>query len=362
MEPNFDKEMDALLRQPHLRRDVLVGDTDPVHLDADQIAAFAENALPERTRAALITHLADCGECRTVLAGVIPFNADAEAEHAAVAAPAVQAAAEPWYRALFRAPNLAFAMGALVVVFAGFIGYLMLQNAGMDSSYISQSSNATTDARGPMADDLDIYSANAAANMANIAAVPESNASAGSIDPRSPAPSDSNQAFAANRATGRGFQADGADRDDEAAEVTADRAERPAPAATPKALPQNAELQASSEAEMMDNAIEPAAGPPAPPPAKTDRHDAAAASPRTRAGQTALERKRSAVTHRVSEKTFEQRDNVWYDTAYTGQPTTNVRRATDRYRALDKDLRAITDSIPGTVVVLWKQTAYRISP
>jgi hypothetical protein len=348
MEPNFDKEMDALLRQPHLRRGVLVGDTEPEHLDADQIAAFAENALPERTRAAFITHLADCGECRTVLAGVIPFNADPAAENAAVAAPAVQAAVEPWYRALFRAPNLAFAMGALVVVFAGFIGYLMLQNAGMDSSYISQSSNATTDARGPMADDLDIYSANSAANMANIAAAPESNASAGAIDSRSPASSNSNQAFAENRATGRGFQTDGADRDDEAAEVTADRAERPAPAATPKALPQNAELRASSEAERMDQAIEPAAGPPA--------------SPRTRAGQTELEKKRSDATRRVRGKTFEQRDNVWYDTAYTGQPTTNVRRATNRYRALDKDLRAITDSIPGTVVVVWKQTAYRISP
>jgi predicted Zn-dependent protease len=112
----------------------------------------------------------------------------------------------------------------------------------------------------------------------------------------------------------------------------------------------------------MDQAIEPAAGSPAPPPAKTRQQDAKAASPRTRAGQTELEKKRSDATRRVRGKTFEQRDNVWYDTAYTGQPTTNVRRATNRYRALDKDLRAITDSIPGTVVVLWKQTAYRISP
>jgi len=57
MEVDFDKEMDALLRQS-VTRGVLVGDKPKVHLDADAIAAFAENAVPEKSRVIYTQHLA----------------------------------------------------------------------------------------------------------------------------------------------------------------------------------------------------------------------------------------------------------------------------------------------------------------
>ena len=60
-------------------------------------------------------------------------------------------------------------------------------------------------------------------------------------------------------------------------------------------------------------------------------------------------------------KKFENRNGAWYDTAYHGQATTNVRRGTDEFKKLDGGLRSIANSIGGTVVVVWKDKAYRIN-
>src|SRR5437899_12752492 len=37
------------------------------HLDADELSAYAENALPVATRARYTAHLADCGDCRKIV-------------------------------------------------------------------------------------------------------------------------------------------------------------------------------------------------------------------------------------------------------------------------------------------------------
>ena len=75
MELEFDKEIDALIRG----RGVSAGDSPPKgHLDADEISAFAENALPERTRTLHMAHIADCDRCRKILSNLIALNAEAE--------------------------------------------------------------------------------------------------------------------------------------------------------------------------------------------------------------------------------------------------------------------------------------------
>lgn len=38
------------------------------HLDADELSAFAENALPVKARLRVTEHLSDCGNCRQTLA------------------------------------------------------------------------------------------------------------------------------------------------------------------------------------------------------------------------------------------------------------------------------------------------------
>jgi hypothetical protein len=59
-------------------------------------------------------------------------------------------------------------------------------------------------------------------------------------------------------------------------------------------------------------------------------------------------------------RTFENVNGVWTDIAYRGQATTNVRRGSDDYKKLDSGLRSIAERISGTIIVVWKDKAYRI--
>jgi hypothetical protein len=130
MDFEFDKEIDVLLRQARKGKAVFTA-TAPqtAHLDADEISAFAENALPEKAKQIYTAHLADCDSCRKNLSDLIFLNAENESEIISspekiiVASPTI-----PWYRKLFALPNLAYTLGALVVLFGGIIGFMVLQN------------------------------------------------------------------------------------------------------------------------------------------------------------------------------------------------------------------------------------------
>jgi len=71
MELEFDKEIDALLRKANRASPAADGAPAAAHLDPDELAAFAENALPDRTRQMYMTHLADCDGCRKMLSGFV---------------------------------------------------------------------------------------------------------------------------------------------------------------------------------------------------------------------------------------------------------------------------------------------------
>src|SRR5213075_1400212 len=88
MKSAFDKEMDALLRA-HARQAPPRAVATDAHLDADELSAYAEHAVPPSARARYSAHLADCADCRAqviVLARAAGV-ADRFAEHAAVVAP-----------------------------------------------------------------------------------------------------------------------------------------------------------------------------------------------------------------------------------------------------------------------------------
>jgi hypothetical protein len=136
MELNFDKEMDALLRQT-ARQQTTVGPLaeahlPEAHLDADTLAAFSANALPAKARERAMGHLVDCGNCRTILSNLVFFENEEEeskATFATVAAPAIKGASlvERIF-SIFKFPALAYGMAALVVVFAGAIGLMVWQS------------------------------------------------------------------------------------------------------------------------------------------------------------------------------------------------------------------------------------------
>src|SRR5262245_27934439 len=101
MELEFDKEIDAILRKS--ARGSTAASLNSAHLEPDEIAAFAENALPANARAFYIKHLADCDRCRTVLSQTISLMPEAEpaAASSVVGAPAVIVKEPTWFQKLF---------------------------------------------------------------------------------------------------------------------------------------------------------------------------------------------------------------------------------------------------------------------
>src|SRR5215203_4303275 len=143
MEFEFDKEIDAMLRKARAGE---AATSQAAHLDADELSAFAENAVSDAARMRFVAHLADCTRCRKILSNVILLNSEAETETASSVVPAPAGETKtPWYRRLFVFPQLAYTMGGLVLLLSGFFGYLILKNLpGSNNSDVSFSTNKTT--------------------------------------------------------------------------------------------------------------------------------------------------------------------------------------------------------------------------
>src|SRR6476661_750079 len=140
MELDLDKEIDALHRRTDFSPDGR-GVPELGHLEADEIAAFAENAVPDAGRAVYMRHIASCSSCRKTLSHVIALNAESVEQHEEAAAPDVKTAAVPWYGGLFTLTRLAYAMGGLAVIFAGFLAFSVLRGTGGRSTEVSQVSD-----------------------------------------------------------------------------------------------------------------------------------------------------------------------------------------------------------------------------
>ena len=368
MELNFDKEIDALLRQT-TRRGEFVSTDAQTHLDADEISAFAENALPEKARTVYVKHFADCDRCRTILSNLILLNVEtATASFVATTSPKIVETKTPWYRRIFAAPNLAYTLGGLVLLFGGFLGFLVLQSTNnFQNSEVSQIYETESKASGPnigsgetsynsnaMSLNTDNMSTNSAANtsiMMSNATVTNTTVSTLNANKMLPAPSPE---FLAKE--NRVDQKQLAEEKNEAKPL-ADSAKS-----------ENAKVAESDQTIAQDR--EPAKTLPAP------NKPAQAAPPASGAGITETQNKLKArkstsrqntkddsegePTRQISGKNFNRKDGVWYDAAYRGQNTTNVRRNTENYRKLDSGLRIIAESLEGTVVVVWKEKAFRV--
>jgi hypothetical protein len=168
MEVDFDKEIDALLRKARADGPVLVGDGR--HMDADEIAAFAENAVPERSRGAYTLHLADCDRCRKILSNLALMNAVAAPSTELPGAITIAEREMPWYRKLFLFPNLAYVMGGLVLIFGGFLAVTVIRQSGLSGAQVASvptESRADGVARVEPAAPSAEANANAAANVAS---------------------------------------------------------------------------------------------------------------------------------------------------------------------------------------------------
>ena len=373
MELEFDKEMDAILRRAQHKGAAPAS----AHLDADVMAAFAENALPEKARSRYTLHLADCDRCRKQLSGIIALSAEhpKTAAAAPLTTPAVEAAV-PWYQSIFRTPNLAIAMGGLVLVFSGVLGFLMLQNnRDAQNAVVTQ---VTEQESQPAAPAFIENSGQANANAA-VSAVPEQLATANTtVSTADQAANAATRATTGGDTRGPAAEAPASDADvnitarqlSELPKAAAVAPPPPAPAAgatTDSVVAKEAKNDAETrQAERSDESLA----------LKRREADAsrardlppAAAKPGPgRSGPVQMQQNQNArnavqmtVTRSAGGRKFTNREGAWYDTDYKGQATTNVRRGSDDFKKLDSGLRSIANQIDGVVVVVWKSKAYRI--
>ncbi len=386
MEPDFDKEIDALLRKEASERTVTISEfRGGLHLDADEIATFAEGLVGAAARPEFVRHFADCDRCRNILRDTAVLNAEANiAAGAGVAAPVE--ATLPWYQRLFVFPNLAYVMGGLIVVFAGSVGLSVLTRSFLSGqSDLSKASSVaeqplTNAPVAPPLEDRDPRVSNSMSSAANAANV-VSNLQSGSVSPASSANAAGNTALVR--------QMPGEPTDQVPPKDTQPKVAAPAaPSAQELPLQQRRpqELRMKAEPEPDKNLSKVAAPPPAkaaatPKPADTamddrkrdaeisgnERKEAKKEAPRpdqrsnTLAGATAAGRSDKTSVKRVNGRTFELKQGVWYDTTYRGQGTVTVRRDTTDYQKLEYGLRRIADSFIGAVVVtIWNGQAFRI--
>jgi hypothetical protein len=106
--------MDVLMRR--YARGAKEASVSTEHLDADELNAFAEGALPAVTRSRYVSHLADCHDCRTV-ASQMAMAAGAGA--LSQIPPTEDGAKQTWWEklsALLSAPALRYAASAVILL------------------------------------------------------------------------------------------------------------------------------------------------------------------------------------------------------------------------------------------------------
>lgn len=369
MELEFDKEMDAILRRARGGSGVAV---TTAHLDADTIAAFVENALPQKAKLLNMEHFADCDRCRKQLSFAMSMNSESESTEAASVVAPIAEAAIPWYSKLFRTPNLALAMGALVVAFSGIIGYLAIQNRNAANiSDVAVANKAKPAASEPVAaavpNQANATQSNSAVPAPSVAA--PANAEVAKTQPATAVPEGVTGRIEPTEAkkpdTGETY---GAPADKEIA-ASKSAATEPSPAIT-GGQPAVTREEKNEPAKLKDEDV-----------AINDRgrsddravRDGILSAPKksgtgpTRGTGPSITQQQSNTNiysqtqiRSVGGKNFDNRGGVWYDTSYNGQPMIRVNRGSDEYKKLDGSIKRAAESLGGTVVVVWKAKAYRI--
>ena len=423
MREGFDKEIDSVLRRRARGAAGVRGDGGALgpgvgaHLDADELGAFAEGAMPAAARVAAAAHLADCDECRGIVVGLARASGfKVEPEKRADAPVAVKgdtrgAGWRAWASALFAPRVLRYAAPALALCLVGVVSFVALRSRrGADNTapQVARSERRQAESpKGAAGAGAPESAATANANTQGLTAeaaggltsattseAPPVGRGHGAADapppvadtkdegppPPAPAPAPVTTAEFATEVAAPAAKAGVVEEQDAArAEEKKERAAREpaAPqelAASDQATQQNRANQARpGEAQMPDGSRNRAAGGGAAAPRAEVRESESARTTVSRRGRpTTLsetrrgddetaraEETRSAAGHR-----FRREGGAWVDVNYRpSMPSTGVRRGSEAYRALVADLPEIgrvAEQIGGEVVVVVRGRAYRI--
>lgn len=382
-EPN--NSIDLLLRQLGRREDVFPSDGDAQHLDADELSSYVANALPAKTRARYMQHLADCSSCRKMVAQL-------SAAESAVVAQQPATVVEPsglksFLASLFSPMVLRYAVPALGVIVIAVVGIVMLREPQFErvASPVAQVTNTTQDrpvvqqpaAEAPPTENAPEDRSNKQAPKAGVIAKAPAETAA-----EAPAPAPTPASTPAPPAP-KALAAEEAQKQPEPEKKKSDAAAEqnaaPRDAIQPLATADAAVKKEKRETDEVATAAGPAAAPGSkvsePQRGKSGKIGVGAGvgsvsnAPQTRDFRRTRKDEveagySSAETRTVAGREFRKRGEVWIDVAYNSyQATTIIARGSEQYRALvadEPDIHTIAENLKSEFVVVWKGRAYRI--
>jgi hypothetical protein len=408
-EPN--KEIDILLRKLSGKQngDIAAAERNSSassheHLDADELNAYAENALPVSLRSRYTEHLADCSSCRKTVTQLSLSSTSA------IAQPRVEESSpsplKTFLAALFSPLVIRYAVPAMAVILVVALAWIVVRRQPLNDQ-VAQNTESQPQGHDSQ---LNRPAASAVPNESDSPAAHnnEPRSTASSAESKSaPARSEATPVDEKASETGAGNKAPEDRKPDErkgeeAAKNVAAAAPPPSPVtvkapstgaadtAQPKAVndvPQKqpeAKQKAEVEIAKAQNQVQQESnnrraneqqrsGPSEPKAVQRgliagQRNESAREQSRQRA-KVAEEDKDTtrddeAEVRTVAGHKFTKRGSVWVDALYnSGNATTNVSRDSEQYRSLIGDepgLRTIAEKLSGEIIVVWKGRPYRI--
>ncbi len=398
MKQEINNEIDLLLRR-FGRRPSAGMDLQGEHLDADELSAYAENALPGAARATYTEHLAECSRCREL---VVKLSSSAGIVVAAETARAPERfGLKGFLASLFSPLVLRYWIPALGLIVVAVIG-IGLWRRDAPGDYVSQSAPpvnsrpvASASNEQPTPSEERFVFQTHENDPASPAATPAPGSKRGEEQADAPAPV---AAAPPPASVTTDESRDAAEKKKE--EQPAAKTVSELPAATPSAAVEQARrLEVEARKQQNAPAVPPNVGPQtvttararAPEPSSADSARAdqeAAKKDGDKKNETANSKSRAAQgagtgsvarlhkggdnnfvidgvdTRAVAGRRFRRSRGIWFDSAYDASAAmTRVSRGSEQFRALVADepgIKTIAEQLDGEVIVVWKGRTYRI--
>jgi len=353
------------------------------HLDADELNCYAEGIASDAERARYIKHLADCDDCRRVVAVLVPA-AGATRRHEAVEQKTAWSLREKLAQ-LFAPSVLRYAMPALALTAVLAIAIVVLRQK-QQAEFVAQNQPHTVPAVSTGSQSEQLPTSATPQTQSSPAAQQQLREKNNSAEPKSAVVQPPSVVAGTNSSTDRA-ETDRLQPGTVTAKSQPTYAMEPADAAAPPPPPRPALADASKTAEARkeadtdmqkrgrnDNYSQareenevarqgPSKGGPS---RNNSQNVGAISSVMSRSANNKDEKAAgsAAETRRVSGRSFHREGNVWVDADYAeGRATVKVSRGSEQYRALIADepaIRSIAEQLGGEVIVIWKGVAYRI--
>jgi hypothetical protein len=398
MNGESNKEIDILLRTLGGKQNGKLtadGNSDASveeHLDADELNAYAEQALPAMLRAKYTEHLADCSRCRSIVTQLSLSLPPMVSRN--VAEQPTRWSWKTFLAGLFSPLVIRYAVPAMAGIMVVALAWIVLWRPAGNVEVARNAETTSAPSAGIVSDDAPSPGLAETAVATQPDAKQEVKNKPANVSKEEAAPTDTTASTAPSKAPDE--LKDSQERaklqepppatvNPTATSAVAVGGAAPAPKPATQADENKTTDQKKLDSDLARNQAptEPEraraakAGPSQP--AKAESRDVIAG--RTNESVRALSSQRAARAEAkqkdkeqarddeaeirtVAGHRFARRGKVWIDLLYdSDRSTVNVSRGSDQYRALVGDepgLRTITEQLSGEIIVVWKNRAYRI--